>query len=247
MKLFSLNLLATGALSLMISSVSFAQTKAPEPDYTLTGNLTAITDYRYRGISQTRLRPALQGTIDFAHKSGFYAGAFLTNIKWIRDAGGKANVELDLYGGYKGTIVEGLGYDVGILQYVYPSNRLNPNANTTEVYGGLTYKEYSLKYYNSVTNIFGFANSKNSGYLDFTATFDLGAGWGVVGHIGHQAIRKSSQFSYTDYKIAGTKDIDGLILTAAVVGTDTKEYKGPAPSSRNLGRPSVVLSIGKNF
>ena len=62
-----------------------------------------VTDYRYRGISQSRLKPALQGGVDFAHKSGFYLGTWASTIKWIKDAGGDAPVELDLYGGYKGT------------------------------------------------------------------------------------------------------------------------------------------------
>ena len=229
--------------------LSQAQQKPPEPDYTLTGNVSLVTDYRYRGISQTRLKPALQGTVDFAHKSGFYLGAFGTNIKWIKDSlptsGG--SVEIDLYGGYKGAISGDLGYDVGLLQYFYPGNNLSPNANTTEIYGGLTYKQFSLKYSRSISTLFGFANSKGSGYLEGNATFDLGDGWGVTGHLGHQSVASNSGFSYTDYKIGLTKDLSGFILGAALVGTDTKKYVGPAPGNKNLGKDSVVLSIGKNF
>lgn len=231
----------------LVPALAQAQTKPPEPDYTLTGNVSLLTDYRYRGISQTRLKPAVQGTIDFAHSSGFYLGAFATNIKWIKDGGGGANVEIDLYGGYKGSISGDLGYDVGILQYVYPSNNLNPSANTTEIYGGLTYKQFGLKYYRSVSNLFGFTNSKGSGYLDASATFDLGDGWGVTGHIGHTSVASNSKFSYTDYKIGVTKDISGFILGASIIGTDTKQYVGPAPGNKNLGKDSIVLSIGKNF
>ena len=64
-------------------------------------NVGAVTDYRYRGISQTRLEPALQGGADFAHKSGFYVGTWASSIKWIKDAGGDADAEVDIYGGYK--------------------------------------------------------------------------------------------------------------------------------------------------
>ncbi len=224
-----------------------AAVKAPEPDYTLTGNISLVSDYRYRGISQTRLKPALQGTIDFAHKSGVYLGAFATNVKWLKDGGGKGSMEIDLYGGYKGSIAGDLGYDVGLLQYVYPSNNFTPNANTLEIYGGLTYKQFSLKYFHSLTPIFAFANSKGSGYIDANATFDLGSGWGVTGHVGHQTVNNNSNFSYTDYKFGVTKDLAGFVFGAAVVGTDTKQYVGPAPGSKNLGRVGAVLSVTRNF
>jgi uncharacterized protein (TIGR02001 family) len=56
--------------------------------------------YRYRGISQTRLKPALQGGVDYTAGS-FYVGAWVSTIQWIKDGGGKADVEIDIYGGYK--------------------------------------------------------------------------------------------------------------------------------------------------
>ena len=80
MKLTSRSLIASAAL--LASVASLAQTKAPEPDYTLAYNLGATTDYRYRGISQTRLKPTVQGGIDFSHKSGFYLGAWGSGIKF---------------------------------------------------------------------------------------------------------------------------------------------------------------------
>jgi uncharacterized protein (TIGR02001 family) len=238
-------LVISAAPTLALSQTA-APAKAPEPDYTLTANISLVTDYRYRGISQTRLKPAIQGTVDFAHSSGFYLGAFATNIRWIRDLGGEANVEIDLYGGYKGSISGDLGYDVGVLQYFYPSNRLTPSANTTEIYAGLTYKQYGLKYYNALTNQFGFVNSKRSGYLDATANFDLGNGWGVNGHIGHQSIRNGSAASYTDFKLGGTKEIGGLVLGAAIVATDA-DRAGYTAKTKYLGGTGVVFSLGKNF
>jgi uncharacterized protein (TIGR02001 family) len=50
--------------------------------------------YCYRGISQPRLDPALQGGIDFAHKSGFHPGTWASPIQWVKDAGGKSNEEI---------------------------------------------------------------------------------------------------------------------------------------------------------
>ena len=103
-------------------------------------------------------------------------------------------VEIDIYGGYKGSIVEGLSYDVGVLTYQYPSNKLGDipgfaNANTTEIYGALTYGPATLKYSHSVTNLFGFVDSKNSDYLDLSASFDLGSR--LVADAAHRLTRRS--------------------------------------------------------
>ena len=247
MKLTSRSLITLAAM--LAGAAAVAQTKAPEPDYTLAYNISATTDYRYRGISQTRLKPTLQGGADFSHKSGLYLGAWGSGIKWIKDAGGDANVELDFYGGYKGT-AGSVGYDLGVLTYQYPSNKLNPSANTTELYAAGTMGPATLKYSHSVTNLFGFANSKNSGYLDLSASFDLGSGWSVAPHVGRQRVANNSIFSYTDYSVTVNKDIDGLVLSAAVVGTNAEEAAyttTAAAGTKFLGKNGVVLSVKKNF
>ena len=247
MKLTSKSLIAAAAL--LAGAATMAQTKAPEPDYTLAYNIGATTDYRYRGISQTRLKPTVQGGVDFSHKSGLYLGAWGSGIKWIKDGGGDANIELDLYGGYKGT-AGAVGYDLGVLTYQYPSNKLNPSANTTELYVAGTMGPATLKYSHSVSNLFGFANSKNSGYLDLSASFDLGNGWSVAPHVGRQRVANNSIFSYTDFSLAVNKDIDGLILSASLVGTNAEEAAyttSAAAGTKFLGKNGLLLSVKKNF
>jgi len=242
------NTLLTLAAALTFSAlptVSFAE------DSPLSFNIGAFTDYRYRGISQTRLKPAIQGGVDYALPAGFYVGAWASNIKWIKDAGGDASVEIDIYGGYKGEIQKDLGYDIGVLTYQYPSNKLNPSANTTELYGALTFGPATLKYSHSVTNLFGFANSKNSGYLDLSATFDV-SGFSVTPHLGYQKVAKNSDFSYTDYSLTVSTDVSGFVLSAALVGSDTKSIGGTpayyyAPTNKDLGKAGLVLGVKKTF
>ena len=233
--------------ALALSGAAFAQTKAPEPDYTLSFNVGAITDYRYRGISQSRLNPALQGGIDFAHKSGFYLGAWGSTIKWIKDAGGDANVEIDVYGGYKFEAGP-VAWDVGLLTYNYPSNKLNPSANTTELYGAGTMGPVTLKYSHSLTNLFGFADSKGSGYLDASASFDIGNGWSVAPHIGHQKVKNNSAASYTDYSLTLGKDFgNGFSASAAVVGTDAEKAVYVTPAGKFTGRTGLVVGVKYSF
>lgn len=222
-----------------------APVHAQEAAGPLSFNASLASDYRYRGISQTRLKPALQGGADYDFGNGFYLGTWASTIKWIKDAGGDAQVEIDVYGGYKTELSKGLTLDVGLLQYYYPSNKLSPSANTLEVYGALTFGPVTAKYSHSTSNLFGFADSKGSGYLDVTATFEVGGGFNVVPHIGHQKVKHNSAASYTDYSIAVTKDYAGFTFSGAVVDTDTDAYIGG--KGKDLGKAGVVLSIKKVF
>jgi uncharacterized protein (TIGR02001 family) len=233
-------LMATTLLAALLGSGA-----AQAADTSLTFNVGAVSDYRYRGISQTRLQPALQGGIDLGLANGLYLGTWASTIKWIDDAGGNADIEIDLYGGWKGEIAKGFTLDVGALTYQYPGNDLDPSANTTEVYGALSYAMFTLKYSHSVTNLFGFADSKGSGYVDLSASFDVGGGWMLAPHIGHQTVRHLSAASYTDYSLAISKDFNGLVPSLAVVDTDTDAYVGP--NGKDLGKAGVVLGVKYNF
>lgn len=235
--------------TLAFSGAAFAQATppaAPEPDYTLSFNVGAVTDYRYRGISQTRKKPALQGGADFAHKSGFYLGTWASTIKWIKDAGGDSPVEVDFYGGYKGFSAGPVGFDVGVLRYQYFNHDLVVSPNTTEVYGAATWGPATLKYSHATTNLFGFSDSKNSYYVDLSAAFDLGSGWSLTPHVGYQKVKNNSGFSYTDYSLTLGKDFGGgLSASLAAIGTDNDNYI--APNGKNLGKGTLVVGVKYSF
>ena len=240
-------LIALAALA-TVSSLPLAVHAEDAPSTTF--NVGAVTDYRYRGISQTRVKPALQGGVDYSHPSGLYLGAWASTIKWIKDVGGDSSVEIDLYGGYKGEIAKGLAYDVGVLAYVYPSNKLSPSANTTEIYGAVTYGPVTAKYSHSVTDTFANTDSKNSNYLDLSATFEVTDGWSLVPHIGHQRISGplSGVGSYTDYSLTLSKDFKGIVPSIAIVGTDADKgfYSSPV-NGKALGKSTLVLGLKYNF
>ncbi len=227
-------------------AAGLAQAEDAKPEHEIGFNASVISDYRYRGISQTRLKPALQGGADYTHNpSGFYVGTWLSTIKWIKDAGGDANIEWDVYGGKRGEIGAGVSYDVGVLGYIYPDNRLHPNTNTAEVYGQLGFGPAYVKYSHSVTNLFGFVDSKRSGYLDVGANLDVGSGFTINLHAGHQKVKSNSAFSYTDWKVGVSKDFGVVTGSLAVIGTDTDNYVGP--NGKNLGKNALVVSVAKTF
>ncbi|MFN0184695.1 MAG: TorF family putative porin [Aquabacterium sp.] len=216
-------------------------------------NASVVSDYRYRGISQSRLKPAVQGGVDFS-QGAFYLGAWASTIKWIKDVpGGGAGVEVDVYGGLKGELAKDLNYDVGFLAYVYNSNRLNPSANTTELYGALTYGPATLKYSHAVTNTFANADSKNSFYLDLSASFEVMDGWSLAPHIGYQKIKGpfDQAASYTDVALTLSKDFKGVVPSIALVSTDAdKNFYVPganANSTKFLGKTGLVLGVKVNF
>jgi len=220
---------------------------AAEPESTLAFNAGVVSEYRYRGISQSRLQPALQGGVDYTDKSGFYVGAWGSTIKWIKDAGGDANVELDLYGGYKGAVGD-VAYDVGFLRYEYPSNKLPVSANTNEVYGAVTYGLFTAKYSHAISNLFGFADSKNSYYVDLSANLDLGSGYSLTPHVGYQSVKNNADYSYTDYAVTLGKDLgNGLSATAAVIGTDSSKAFYYTPAGKFTGRTGVVVGLKYSF
>lgn len=241
-----------GALSL--PSVVLAEEASP-----FTGNFTIASEYLYRGIGQTNREPALQGGFDYAHSSGLYAGIWGSNISWLADLGGvSSSAEFDVYGGYKGSFGADFSYDVGVLTYnypgTYPAGFVDPD--TTEVYGSVGWKWLSAKYSHVVSkNIFGWAGAngektRGSGYLELNASFDLGNGWGVSGHVGHQKIKNFGAASYTDWKIGGTKDVGFGVVGLAYVDTNAKGSAGEPYHNafgKDLGKGRLLLTFGKTF
>ena len=230
---------------------------AAEPESTLAFNAGVVSDYRYRGISQSRLEPALQGGVDYSDKSGFYVGAWGSTIKWIKDnsttsVSVKGPLELDIYGGYKGAVGD-VAYDVGFLRYEYVSNTLDKrspsyvNANTNEVYGAVTYGLFTAKYSHALSDLFGTPDSKNSYYLDLSANFDLGDGYTLTPHVGRQMVKNLPAYSYNDYAITLAKDLgNGLSASLMLVDTNAKEASYTLVNKFN-GKSGAVVGLKYSF
>ncbi|MBA2960652.1 MULTISPECIES: TorF family putative porin [Ramlibacter] len=263
--------------SLVLSGAAFAQTKAPEPDWTVTGNVTLASDYRFRGFTQTNYGPALQGGFDIAHKSGFYVGNWNSNVKDTLYNG--ASLEMDFYGGYKGEF-SGVGYDLGAIYYYYPKSGKDTAATTglgtkidnKEIYAGLSYGPFSGKLYYAIDDYFQLAtvtgeiggtalsSTKGTTYLDLSYSQDF-SGFIVGAHYGLLTLKNNGQFTLTsdvggaslpksvgDYKLSVGKDFSGYMFTAAVVGTSHKGYAGTDLSAtKAAGKTGLVLSVGKTF
>jgi uncharacterized protein (TIGR02001 family) len=251
-----MNLKSKIVLALLASSsAAFAQTAPAEPESTLGYNVGVVSEYRYRGLAQTKGDPALQGGVDYAHASGLYVGAWGSSIKWIKDAGSDAKgpVELDLYGGYKFEAA-GLAYDVGYLRYEYVGNTYSKtggvNANTDEVYGAVTAGPATLKYSYAFSDLFGFTNSKGSTYWDLSATFDLGDGYSLVPHAGRQAVANNAAYSYTDIALTLNKDFgEGLVGSVSAISTNGKGKAAfeSVVSKYDTAKNALVVGVKYSF
>lgn len=238
--------------SVLVSTAANAQTKAPEPDYTLSYNVGVTSDYRFRGMAQTSFNPALQAGVDFAHKSGFYVGVWGSNVSWIKDYAGATDgsLEVDLYGGYKGEISKDLTFDLGLIGYEYPGNTAATNANTTEFYGALTYGLVTAKYSRSVGNFIANPNSSGSAYVEVAANFDLGSGFTLTPHVGRQTIANvlNNAGDCTDYALTLAKDFgNGLSATVAAMGTNADKGFYTDTQGKYLGKGALVVGVKYSF
>jgi len=109
------------------------ETDAPG-DITVTGSVSLVTDYRFRGLSYTDGDPAIQGSIQVNHSSGLYAGVWGSNLE---DSAVYGNLETDFYAGWTGEVASGLTADVGITYYVYFNGNVG-DANIFEPYASLS-------------------------------------------------------------------------------------------------------------
>ena len=243
------------ALGLLANTAAYGQSAAPAPDFTLAYTIGGTTDYRFRGISQSSFKPAVQGGIDFSHKSGAYAGVWASNVNWIKDYIGATDgsLEVDFFGGYKGQLAKDLGFDLGVIAYVYPSNTAaakTADANTNEIYAALTYGPVTAKYSRSLGNFVANANSAGSQYLEVAASFDVGNGFSITPHLGRQTIpnQTASAGDYTDYALTVNKDLgNGLSASLTLLGTDAKDAFYKVAPIDNLGKSGLLVGLKYSF
>jgi uncharacterized protein (TIGR02001 family) len=221
MKKVPVAVLMAAATGLAFASAARAE---ETPEHSFTGKVGLWSEYEYRGISQTSEKPALQLNLDYAHKSGVYIGTFLSNIKWLKDTAEvngfstKANVEWDIYAGYKFEVMKDWTLDVGYLRYEYPrSGEFHPKPNTDEVYAGVSYGPATLKYSYSFNDTFGVPDSKGSDYLELTVNQPLAMVSDKLtlnALLGHQRYKgtqihefHNGDLSYTVWKLGATYDL----------------------------------------
>lgn len=121
--------------SALVSVPAFAgETDAPS-DFTVSGYVQGVSDYRFRGVSASAGDPAIQGSINVNHASGFYVGSWASSLE--QSSAQYGSTELDLYAGWTREVAPGITFDAGLAYYVYPNGDVG-HANFVEPYAAVS-------------------------------------------------------------------------------------------------------------
>jgi uncharacterized protein (TIGR02001 family) len=207
----------------------------------LTGTVTAVSDYNWRGITQTGQDPALQGSIDWALDSGFYVGAWASNVDFGDCC--DEDIEVDLYAGFSGGDV--VTWDVGFNYYWYPGA---DDLDFPEVYAGVGYEWFEAKLWYSSD----FANySEQAWYLEGNAAYELPANFGLEAHLGYSTgdgIEAAyGQDNYFDWSVGVTYALGNFDLGLKYAdGSDLKTLDG-TPDDIGSSEGVVIFSVSTTF
>ena len=114
------------------------------PAFDISGEITLMSDYRFRGISRSDEDPAAQAGINIRHESGLYAGVRGTTLSGndafrLRNPafGNQGDVQMDLYAGYGRSLGGGFDLDAGLMYYAFAGG--TGATDYAEPYASLSY------------------------------------------------------------------------------------------------------------
>lgn len=246
---------AATALSLVVAAgyavPAMADEAAPPSDFKITGSAGVISQYRFRGISQSNNLPAVQGAITVAHSSGFYVSTWGSSAS-ASPAVNIGGTEIDVYGGYThGISNSGVTVDVGLYGYLYPGA---PGLNYFEVYGslskalgpinakaGINYapKQKDLEVYATRTNTYFYGEL--SGAIPNTP-------FTIHTHVGHTGGAFNYTKEYMDYSAGVSTTWKNLTFDVSAVGTniskqDSRDNPFTGVSSGEMHRAAKSVAV----
>jgi uncharacterized protein (TIGR02001 family) len=212
------NLLISAALAAAVTTPAAAAEVAGGD---LSANVGVVTNYLFRGVTQTDDKPAVQGGIDWAHSSGFYVGTWLSNVDFegdFTDEQGRtgtfdANYELDLYAGYDFDLGDDWSLGLNGIYYAYPDSEIAGDVTSDDdedidyaevgVSGGWRFLSAAVQY-----TVWGDVDDGafTDGDLHYSggAEFDIGNGFSLAANIGYYDFDAADE--YTHWHIGVSKD-----------------------------------------
>jgi len=215
-----------------VFAAAFSMVSAQEEEsFPVEGNIGVTSNYLFRGVTQTGDGAAVQGGLDYAHDSGLYVGTWTSNVNF---AGG---TELDVYGGFGGESGD-LGYDVGVVGYLYPE--ADGDANFAEVYLGLSYDFLSAGVaYTFWSEIEDDAFTDGDVFFYVSGGYDLAEDFSIGLTLGYYAFADAGDSDYLYGQLDLTKSTD--------FGDFTFSYSQADESDLATDDPLFVVSWGMGF
>ena len=245
--MFKQHLLPTAVATTLLAGATLAPVASAE-DWEIAGNVSLVSDYRFRGISQSDEDWALQGGFDAAWSTGIYVGVWGSSVDFDTNGGGfDGSLETDLYVGWSSPIGASgdLSIDVGYMYYAYPGDD-DADGDYQEIYGSFSWKDLSI------------GGAYSDDYYGGTGEFyyvygDYGLTLGEVGlafHVGYNDLEKNGGFlssntdSYIDYSIGLSYEAWAVEWGLTWVGTDLDKDD---VFGTDWAEDTVVFSLSKSL
>lgn len=217
-KLVTASVIILGTMSVAQADPLVEESSVPGE---FSANIGFVSDYTFRGISQTDNEMAVQGGFDYSYDFGpvaVNAGVWGSNVKFT-----DASAEVDLYVGV-GSSIDAFSWDLSAIYYMYPGASSSLNYDFFEIAPSVGYDfgilalgagvNYSPEY---------FGDSGDALYSYGTLDIPLGPYFTLSGHVGYQTIDDNAAWGtddYTDYGIGISTNIAGFDLNASWTDTD---------------------------
>lgn len=225
------------------------------PDFTITGSAAVVSQYKFRGLTQSDNLPAVQAAITVSHSSGFYVSMW--GSSGASSKGGaytyvspNEGTEIDVYGGYTKAFA-GVTFDGGLYGYIYPNL---PSANIFEVYGSLakTYGPVTAKvgvnwapkqHYFTQNCVAGVCPTTQYSVYEYGELSYAYGPFTLHGHLGHTGGGLDFVKQYIDYTFGASYKWKSL--TFDISGTGTNITKDDAVKNPVVGTPGDTHRYGK--
>ncbi len=209
-----------------------------QEDPAVTANLAVTTDYVFRGYTQTGEDAAVQGGVDWADPSGWYIGAWASNIDF--GPGDDASMEVDLYGGYAWEIND-VSYDLGVIYYAYPGADEMSGYDFIEAYLSLGYDLEAVSLSAAVNfTPDNFGETGNGWYLTGGLSRALSEALSVDANVGFSQVTPDFGEDYLDWNL-------GLSYSFSRFAMDLRYHDTDAPDCAGACDARVVLSLSAGF
>ena len=185
------------------------------------GTATVVSDYRYRGITLSDDKPAVQAGLNYDMPQGWYAGAFGSTVRLAPPVG--VGVQGIVFGGFASRLPSGVALEAG---------------GDYSMFSGTTYDNYGELFVGAATENVGarvyysphyFGQGGNAVYGELNASYPLAGSFRFIAHVG----LLSTQY----YAVYGAPPE----RTSSTVGSGSARIS--AASTRSLpGSPSAPLT-----
>jgi uncharacterized protein (TIGR02001 family) len=203
----------------------------------LSGTMALVTNYVFRGVSQSRNLPAVQGGLTYTFPINLYLNVWGSNVNFTSSNGSVATVEFDTLIGYRNTYGDNLSYDISVARYNYPGARF---ANYNEINGVLNYYIFQagISYSANVYNV-----HKGGTYYTGGINYDIPSrmafglcNLNLLAMMGHYTLPRAAGNSYNDYNIQLSKGFNNYSLIVQWTGNNGRQFNSPYDDNQLIGQ-----------